>query len=173
MRRILLVCTFALVAISLSAHNQKQDRNNNAMRFNPQEFVARMETYITQKAGFTPEEAAKFYPIFHEMKGKQHKLSSQAMKLKRDRPATNSANKEYSETVSKLTHIDVEIAKIADAYYKKMCKVVAAQKVYKAMLAEESFNREMLQRFQRGQRNPWQGQWNQWGRWQGQGQPKK
>ena len=78
MKRIL---TSLAIILLLSLTVQAQD--NKRPRFNPEEFKARMEAYIAQKAGLSQSESEKVFPIFHEMKAKQRELLYKENKLKR------------------------------------------------------------------------------------------
>lgn len=151
MKRLLFLFSFAILALTAMANEEQQQDQRH--RFNPTEFVAKMEAYITQRAGFTKEEAEKFYPIFHEMKGKQRDLNRKAQWLKRQAPQGD--DKAYAETIQKITEMEIQVAKLSDHYYKKMCKAVPAQKVWKAMQADDAFTRDMLNAFNRGRE-----QWN-------------
>lgn len=113
-------------------------------KFKPEEFKAKLEAYVTNEAGFTPGEAQAFYPIFHEMKGKQLELQRQIFRLKRNAPAGDADDKDYASVIQKINALNVESAQLEQTYYKRMCKAVPARKVYRAMRAEDKFHREML-----------------------------
>ncbi|MBO7118944.1 MAG: hypothetical protein J6W03_01330 [Bacteroidaceae bacterium] len=144
MKRIILTFSFLLVGIAMIAQ-QPQRR-----KFNPQEFKAKLESYVTQEAGFNQNEAAAFYPIYFEMKGKQRGLQRQIFQLKRNAPTTEVNDQEFAIIIQKIKDLGVEMAQLEVTYYKKMCKVVSPAKVYKAMCAEDKFHREMLENFDRG-----------------------
>lgn len=117
-------------------------------KFNPEEFKAKLEYFVTNEAGFTPEEAQVFYPIYHEMKGKQRHLQRNIFWLKKNAPSANSSDKDFAITIQKIKDLGVEIAQLEVNYYKKMCNAVSPQKVYKAMCAEDIFHRKMLEDFE-------------------------
>ncbi len=122
----------------------QQPNNRDRRHFNPEEFRTMMRNYIRDKACLTQQEADKLFPIYFEMKTKQMELNGKMMKLKRQAPACNASSKEYAEIISQITELNVELAKLEQTYYAKMCKVVDAKKVYNVMGAEEAFHREML-----------------------------
>lgn len=55
-------------------------------KFNPNEFIARLESFITNEAGFTTSEAQAFYPIYHEMEEKQRQLQHRMFELRKNEP---------------------------------------------------------------------------------------
>jgi hypothetical protein len=121
-------------------------------RMSPKEFRAKTEAFIGEKAGFTTEEAQKFFPIYHEMKGEQWKLMMEKGKLKQQKPGFASTDKEYATIINKIKDLNVEIAQIEETYYKRMCKAVPAKKVFMAIQAEDDFHRQALSRFNHDRR---------------------
>lgn len=160
MKHIFLIIACMLLSVSMTAQPSRG-------KFNPEEFKAKLEQFVTSKAGFTQSEAQAFYPIFHEMKEKQRDLQFQIFQLKRNAPAPGTSDKDYAAVILKITTLNSEIAATEAAYYKKMCKAVSARKVYLAMNAEDVFHRQMLDRFNRqhnqgrSQHNPNRSQHNQ------------
>lgn len=144
-RQILLACLL-MASLSASAQMHKEKR------ISPEEFRAKTEAFIGSKAGFTAEEAQKFFPIYHEMKGKQWKIMQEVGKLKQQKPGFTSTDKEYAAIVSEIKDLNVQIAQLEETYYKRMCKAVPAKKVFMAMQAEDDFHRQALSRFNHDRR---------------------
>ena len=141
---ILLICALALsTALAAQPHRGK---------FNPEEFKAKLENFITAETGFTPAEAQAFYPIYHEMKEKQRNLQREIFRLKKDAPDSNASDKDFALVIQKIKDLGAEMAGLEVTYYKKMCKAVSPRKVYAAMQAEDKFHRQMLEEF--GHNNP-------------------
>lgn len=141
MKRTLLLFSLLAFCITLMAQSQRKGK------FNPEEFKARLESFITCEAGFTQAEAEAFYPIYHEMKGKQRRLQHQVFQLKKNAPADNADEKDFAIAVQKIKDLGVEMAELEVSYYKKLCGVVSPRKVYAAMQAEDRFHRKMLEGF--------------------------
>ncbi|MBO7067868.1 MAG: hypothetical protein J6W52_04195 [Bacteroidaceae bacterium] len=116
-------------------------------KFNPEEFRAKLEEFITQKAELTSSEAQTFFPIFHKMKEEQRNLQKEIFKLKRIPKEETPSEKDYTNKIQRICELNTKMAQIQEAYYKKLYKVVPAQKVYKAMLAEDAYHRMMLRQF--------------------------
>ena len=47
----------------------------------PEEFRAKQKAFITEKAGLTSEEAAKFFPLYFELQDRKKQLNDEAWKL--------------------------------------------------------------------------------------------
>ena len=122
-------------------------------RFSPEEFRAHLEEFISKEAGLTASEGKAIFPIFHEMKEKQFKAQDKIFRLKRNGPASNASDKEFANAIQKIKNLEVEKAETEEEYYKKMCKVIPARKVFLMMRAEDKFHRRMLNNFNRQGRN--------------------
>ena len=55
---LILMCGFAPLSWAVDGCNE---------HLTPEEFRAKQKAYITEKAGLTKEEAAKFFPIYFEL----------------------------------------------------------------------------------------------------------
>jgi len=122
-------------------------------KFNPEEFRAKLEEFITQKAEFNTEEAQVFFPIFHKMKEEQRGLQKEIFALKRIPKDASLSEKDYANKIQRICELNTKMAQIQESYYKKMYKAVPAQKVYRAMIAEDIYHRMMLRQFGPQKRN--------------------
>lgn len=120
-------------------------------RFSPEKFRADLERFITKEVGFTNSEAQKFYPLYHEMKDKQRDVQHKIFDLKKN-ISPDAGDKEHANAIQSIIGLNKQKNELEEDYYKKMCKAVPAKKVYRAMLAEDKFHRQMLDRMDR-QRN--------------------
>lgn len=147
MKRIIFVLLLLMTPGILSLANaQTQQRG----KFNPMEFKAKLENFITQEVGFNTTEAQDFFPIYFEMKSKQRQLQRNICQLKEDAQASNASDNDFAISIQKIKEMDVEMAQLGVVYYKKMCNVVSPRKVYAAMQAEDRFHRQMLENFGHG-----------------------
>ena len=134
--------TVVALAFVLSAFAQ----GGKGRRFNPEEFKAKMEAFISERAGLTAAESEKLLPLFEEMKEKQRKLKSQEYKLRKE-CCVAETEKECQEILAKIVKLHVKVAELEETYYNKMCKAVSARKAYRVMQADDAFHREMLRNF--------------------------
>ena len=68
----------------------------------PEEFRAKQKAFITEKAGLTSEEAAKFFPLYFELQDRKKQLNDEAWK-KQPKPSMRKLWKVYMMPVSLLT----------------------------------------------------------------------
>lgn len=139
MKRYLL--TFIISIIALLPVMAQQNEGNRP-RFSPEDFKARMECYIREKANLTQEEGKKIFPLYHEMHQKQMELNIQIHNLKKSQ--FNQPSHDATKTVTEIMDLKVKLTKIEQTYYTRMCKAIGGEKVLKVMHAEDCFHREML-----------------------------
>lgn len=139
-RYITMMLLLLLALMPVSAQQNNGDRRHH---FDPQAFKMKQDAFIREKACLSQAEAEKVFPIFHELKEKQWGLNRKVWELKRKQPCQTDS-KECATIVSQITALNVEIAKLEQTYFAKMCKVVDAKKVLSVMQADDAFHREML-----------------------------
>ena len=69
---LVMMCSLAPVLRAADGCNQ---------RLSPAEFRARLKAYITEKAGLTKEEAARFFPLYFELQDKKKEQNDKAWSL--------------------------------------------------------------------------------------------
>ena len=70
-----------LIISCISISIQAQDRKKSG--FTKEEFRARQEAYLMQKAEITQEEAAKFFPVYFELQDRKKAVNDKAWALSR------------------------------------------------------------------------------------------
>lgn len=144
MKRIIL---FLIAVLTIGClHAQRTGRYDNRKKFSPEDFKQKMESCITKHAGLTPKEEQNFYPLLHEMLGKQHELMDRQRDLMR-KGENNLSEKEYEEIIKGVTALEIEKKEIEKSYYNKFHTVLSWKKIHKVRHALFEFNMEALKRF--------------------------
>ena len=128
----------AVVFVSLCGMAQQK-----AQKFDPAQFQAKLEQYITTKAGLTPQEAAVFFPLYREMRDKQWAYFSQE---RRWRHVDTSDDKACAAAIRKRDDSDIEVKRLQQSYHEKFMRVLPASKVFLVLKAEEQFHRKLIKR---------------------------
>ncbi len=123
----------------LTASSQSRDK-----RLSKENYQAQLEQFIIQEAQFTAKEAADFRVIFKEMQNKQRK-TFEAMKDIWHKPGRG--EKECAEAIRQKDKMDIELKNLQQQYHNKLLKVMPASKVFKAIIAEDKFHRQMLRKW--------------------------
>lgn len=135
-------------------NQQHKGQMNKQPRFDPQQWEQMMYMTIVREAGLTPAEAQTFVPLYKEMREKQRTMSGQIVELKKQK---YNAEKDYFNAINKIKNLQVEMAELEANYYKRLCKAVGAEKIFKLMQAEDRFHRQMVRGNTPGNNN------RQWG----------
>lgn len=141
-----LILSLSFILISMLAWSQGPQQPKGQPQFDPQKFQQMVENEISKAVGFTPDEAKAFFPLYNEMRDKQREMGRQIFQLKAQ---ANTDTKKSAEVVNKINSLKVEMAQQEQSYYKRILKVVPAEKVLKVMRAEDDFHKRMVQK-QRG-----------------------
>lgn len=136
MKRIVVVLLFSVVFCVVNAQNRQR-------HITPERFQAELEQYITKKAGLTPVEASKFFPLYSEMLRKQRSIHDEIKTLKRIKPLTDS---ECKKNIMKRDEFEIEIKNIQKTYHEKFMQILPARKVYDIIKSEERFHRQIFKR---------------------------
>jgi Spy/CpxP family protein refolding chaperone len=112
--------------------------------------------YISTELNLTPEEATKFWPIYHAFEDKQHEIKQE--KWKRYLDANESSlnelsTKEASALLQKVEHTEENTYQERKKFVQNLKEFLPAIKILKLLKAEASFNRKLLQQF-RNKKDP-------------------
>ncbi len=142
MKKIITLSLCFLFAITSMVEAQNQNRR----KFSPEAYKAKMEEFISREAGLTKEEGEKFYPMLHEMMGKQREVNRESHRISRERK-TASTEEDYRKIINTLTDLDIKNKQIEKEYYMKFNNVLSWEKILRVRTAIQRFNIEALKRF--------------------------
>jgi hypothetical protein len=144
MKRIVFAFFSLLMTIAMVAQEQQRPQ---FQKFSPEKFQADLEQFIAREACLSPQEAAKFFPIYREMMGKQRIIYERQRQMGWMKPASE---KECSKSIRQRDEYDLELKRIQQTYHNKFLSVISACKLWDVINAEDRFHRMMLRG---GQRN--------------------
>ena len=87
----------------------------------PEEFRAKQKAFITEKAGLTSEEAAKFFPLYEK-----------------------TTEAQYEEIMEGVYDARIASDRLDKTYFDKFKKILPCKKIYLVQRAEMRFHRELL-----------------------------
>lgn len=126
------------VGISMQAQDKKKPY------FSKEEFRARQEAYLTQKAEITKEEAAKFFPVYFELQDRKKAVNDKAWEQARKGKAPDTTDAEYEQIIDDIVKARIEADKLDLEYLQKFKKILSPKKIYKLQRAEMKFHRDIL-----------------------------
>ena len=116
----------------------------NQQRMTPEEFRAKQQAFITEKAHLTKEEAAKFFPIYFELQDRKKQLNDEAWKLLREGKEENLSESRYEEILEQVYDIRISTDRLEKTYFERFKKILSCKKIYQIQHAEMHFHRELL-----------------------------
>lgn len=126
-------------------------------RLSKDEFRARQQAYITEKAGLTPQEAEAFFPLYFELQDRKHQLNEEAWQLMREGKKENLTDDRYDEIMEEVYDARIASDRLEKTYYGKFKKILSSKKIYQVQRAEMRFHRELLKGMRgKGRRAPQQ-----------------
>ncbi|MFR1987767.1 MAG: hypothetical protein ACLS29_06575 [Prevotellamassilia sp.] len=127
-------------------NNNQKEKNDNQHneRCQRERFVREITTFITCEAGLTKEEAQKFFPVFFEMREKQHILERQKAKALRLAAAHNPSDRECARVLDEIERFNQKSLRIETSYTKRLEKLIGARKLVKVLSADRKFARRMF-----------------------------
>ncbi|GGC94793.1 transcriptional regulator [Flavobacterium lutivivi] len=107
--------------------------------------------YITNELSLTPEESAKFWPLYNAFEEKQQEIRKQKLKGYLDRiddeSFDNLSEKEATAMLTQMENTEDELYQLRKKFIANLKSVLPASKILKLKKAEEGFNRKLLQQY--------------------------
>jgi hypothetical protein len=136
------VLLILLMAIPAFAQEETEELPKNPKA--QEKIKAAEAAYITERLGLTPEEAEKFWPVFHEFRQKRQGLREQY----KDARKAGKPEKEILDLEFKLKQDQLDLEK---DYSQRFQKIISPQKLMNLRQAEGDFRRLLLRQIQERQ----------------------
>lgn len=141
-----LIFILCLLATTFNMAAQQAGQQNKRHQFSPERYKQRLEEFVTKEADLTADEAARLFPLLHEMQEKQRKNNDAAgMAMMSCKEGSSEAD--YEKAIKQATGLDLENKKIEQEYYKKFHTVLSWKKVHGLRVALWKFQMEALRKF--------------------------
>ena len=107
--------------------------------------------FITNELSLTPDEAAKFWPLFNAFEDKQQEIRKQKLKGYLDRADNNTidklSEKDASSMLSQMENTEDELYQLKKKFVANLKGVLPSTKILKLKKAEEQFSKKLLQQY--------------------------
>ena len=133
-RIILLLCVF--FSVSLLHAQGKFDFNR---------IKAESHSFMTKEAGLTVQEAARFFPVYDEMREKQRGYFDRLRAIHHSKP---SSEREASKMIEQADAYEIQLKQIEQRYHKEMLKVIPATKLLRVLGLNAASTARRLGRWQ-------------------------
>ena len=109
-----------------------------------EEFRAKQQAYITEKAGLTKEEAEKFFPIYFELQERKNQLNREGWEQFRKGKDDKTTEAQYEEILDAFMDARIASDRLEKTYFEKFKKILPSKKLFRVYHAEMSFNRDLV-----------------------------
>ena len=107
--------------------------------------------FITTELNLTPEEAAKFWPLFNSFEDKQQEIKKQKLKAYLERTDNNSidnlSEKEAATLLTQMENTEDDLYQLKKKFISNLKGVLPSTKILKLKKAEEQFSKKLLQQY--------------------------
>lgn len=107
--------------------------------------------FITNELSLTPDEAAKFWPLFNTFEEKQQEIKKQKLKGYLDKMDDDSfdklSEKDAASMLVQMESSEDELYQAKKKFVASLKGVISPVKILKLKRAEENFNRKLLQQY--------------------------
>lgn len=105
--------------------------------------------FITSELSLTPDEAAKFWPLFNEFEEKQKAIRQDKIKnyVDRSQGSDKLTEKEAQNLLNQMETAEEELHQLRKKFVANLKGVLPATKILKLKKAEEEFSKKLLQEY--------------------------
>lgn len=105
--------------------------------------------FITSELNLTPDEAAKFWPLFNEFEEKQKAIRQDKIKnyIDRSQGSEKLTEKEALSLLNQMETAEEELHQLRKKFVANLKGVLPATKILKLKKAEEEFSKKLLQQY--------------------------
>ena len=137
----------SLLIVIISINVMAQD--GPFIRKKKEQIKALKVAFITDELSLTPDEAAKFWPLFNAFEEKQQEIRKQKGSLNRmdDESFDELSEKEATTMLAKMESTEDELHQAKKKFIASLKGVISPIKILKLKKAEENFNRKLLQQY--------------------------
>jgi hypothetical protein len=136
-----------IVLLSFSAFAQE----GPILRKKKDQIKALKVAFITNELALTPDESAKFWPLYNAYEEKQQEIKKLRMKgyLNRldDEAFDKLTDKEATVLLARLESYEDDLYQLKKKFVTTLKNVVSPLKILKLKRAEDNFNRKLLQQY--------------------------
>lgn len=130
---LLLMVMTCVVALQAQHHRLSKD-----------EFRQRQQSFITEKAELSQEEAKRFFPLYFELQDKKQAYNKKAWQKMQKGKEADLTEDEYAQIIEDVIQARIDVDRLDLEYIRKYKKILSSKKIYLIQKAEMKFHRELL-----------------------------
>ena len=113
-----------------------------------QQIKAQKVAFITEQLSLTPQEAQKFWPIYNKFEDNLNQIRRNDERTIRDAMKKEDlTQKEAQDIINQFLAVEEKIHIAKQQLIKDLGKVITPQKIIKLKIAEDAFNRKLMETY--------------------------
>ena len=139
-----------LIAIIMFGSMNSFAQGGRLLREKKEQIKAMKVAYITNELALTPDEAAKFWPLYNAFEEKQFNIRHNKMRQlikKIDDMGDNVSEKDAVSYLKQLEDVEEELLNLRKKLVADLKPIIGPVKVLKLRKAEDDFNKKLLARY--------------------------
>ncbi|MEN9337204.1 MAG: hypothetical protein RLZZ500_2191 [Bacteroidota bacterium] len=145
-----LYVTFLFILFSfIQVQAQPGSRLKERIKEKKEQVKSQKVAFITQELNLTPDEAAKFWPVYNAFEDKQAEIRKQKVKSYMDRQDDDQldkmSEKEAQSALNQMESTEDELYKLRKKFIADLKNILPSVKILKLKRAEEEFNRKLVE----------------------------
>jgi len=145
--KLLIVSLFLITIASFGQDGPLRER----FKEKKEQIKALKVAFITTELNLTPDEAAKFWPLFNAFEDKQQEIKKQKLKAYLERTDSNAidklSDKEAVSLLSQMESTEDELFQLKKKFVANLKGILPSTKILKLKKAEEQFSKKLLQQY--------------------------
>ncbi len=146
-RYFIYIVLIGILSLQLDAQDQGSTQSVN------DKIEARKIALITQRLELTPEQAAKFWPIYRELSLKQKDIRQDFRLQRQNFDPKNASEEEMKKMIDLGLKVKERQLNLEREYAERMRQVITNRQMVNLRRAEEEFRQRLMERIQRQRQN--------------------
>jgi hypothetical protein len=139
--------TVIVFLLSVASFAQPGSRMKERFSQKKEQVKSLKVAFITNELSLTPDESAKFWPLYNAYEDKQHEIRKTKFKKTDSDALDQLSEKEASSILTQLENTDEELYLMKKKFITSLKGVLPSVKILKLKKAEEDFSRKLLQQY--------------------------
>ena len=140
---------FISVGSGFAQKNKNNQKNERAQWL--EEYRKQKTEYMTNTMELTKEQANKFFPLYWKLQDEKFHIQKDIRHRMRDidKKESTVSDNDYNALAADINNARLKEANLENKYYKEFEKIRPPKKLYKMHTAEMNFNRDMMQKMEK------------------------
>ncbi len=128
--------------------------NATAQEFKNRERIKALKVaFITERLELTSTEAQKFWPIYNTFEDDHNKFRRQSFENRKSTDFDNLSEQDAKALLDTMISIENQKSKLREKFLSDLMKVLPAKKIIQLKVAEDEFNKRMLEEMKKRRGN--------------------